>query len=86
MDAHLHYIFRMFLGMEILLLFHSNLVHNRGGPLGGVLLTLIHFHAFRLIVTTHPTCVFPSLAYDTHIVGLTLDVLFFCDYKRNLTH
>jgi len=86
MDAHLHYIFRMLLGTEILLLFHSNLVQNGGGPLGGVLFTLVHFHDLHPIVATHPTCVFPSLAYDTHIIGLTLDVLFFCDYKRNLTH
>jgi hypothetical protein len=79
MHAHLHYIFRKLLGTKILLSFHSSLVHNRGrgGPLGGVFFALIHFRAFRLIAATHPTCVFPSLAYDTHIVGPTLDVFFF---------
>jgi hypothetical protein len=77
----------MLLGNKILLSFHSSLVHNGGGgPLGGVLFTLVHFHTPRPIAATHPTCVFPSLAYDTHIIGLALDVLFFCDYKRSLTH
>ncbi len=36
---------------------------------------LTHFCALRPITTTHPTCVFPSLADDTHIVGRALDVL-----------
>jgi hypothetical protein len=54
-------------------------------PLGGVLFALIHFCVFRPTIAAHPTCVFPSLAHNTHIVGHALDVLpIFCDYKRNL--
>jgi len=50
-----------------------------------MLFALIHFHVLHPIAATHPTCVFPSLANDMHIVGFALDVLsFFCDYKRNL--
>jgi hypothetical protein len=33
---------------------------------------MVHFCP---IATTHPTCVFLSLADDTHIVGLPLDVV-----------
>jgi hypothetical protein len=59
---------------------------QHGGLLGGVLFALIHFHAF-FPTATHLICVFPSLAYDTHIVSLALDVLFFFyDYKKSLTH
>jgi hypothetical protein len=45
-----------------------------GDPLGGVLFALIHLHALCPIVVTHPTCVFPSLVDDTHIVGLASNV------------
>jgi hypothetical protein len=57
----------------IVISFKSNT--RQGGHLGRVLFALVHFCAFCPIVVTHPTCVFPSLAYDTHIVGTTLDVL-----------
>ncbi len=53
--------------------------------MGGMFFALVHFCALRLIATTHPTCVFPSLAYDTHIVGHALDVLFFCDYIKTFS-
>ncbi len=36
---------------------------------------LTHLHALHLFVVTHPTCVFPSLEDDSHIVGLALNVL-----------
>jgi len=26
-------------------------------------------------MTAHPTCVFPSLVHDTHVVGFALDVI-----------
>jgi len=48
---------------------------QQGDPLGGLLFTLTHLCIFRPIATTHPTCVFPSLANDMHIVGLALDEL-----------
>jgi hypothetical protein len=43
--------------------------------LGGMLFTLAHICTFHLIATTHSTCVFPSLAYDMHIVSFPLDLL-----------
>jgi hypothetical protein len=44
-------------------------------PLGGVLFVLAHLRALHPTTTTHPTCVFPLLANDMHIVGPTLDVV-----------
>ncbi len=56
-------------------------------PLEGMLFALVHFCVFHPTATTHLTCAFPSLANDTHIIGLALYVVFFfCDYKRNLQH
>jgi hypothetical protein len=43
--------------------------------LGGVLFALAHLRAFCFTATAHPTCVFPLLTNDMHIVGLTLNVL-----------
>jgi len=43
--------------------------------LGGVLFALAHLRAFCFTATTHPTCVFPLLTNDTHIVGFALNVL-----------
>ncbi len=40
-----------------------------------MLFVLTQFHVFRPIATTHPTCVFPSLADDTHIEGPTSNVV-----------
>jgi hypothetical protein len=40
-----------------------------------MLFALPHFCVFHPIATTHPTCVFPSLANDMHIVGLALAVV-----------
>ncbi len=41
-----------------------------------MLFALIHFRVLHPIITTHLTCVFPSLANDTNIIGPSLDVLF----------
>jgi hypothetical protein len=35
---------------------------------------LIHFHAFRNLVTHFPSYLFPSIIDDTHIIGLVLVV------------
>jgi hypothetical protein len=60
---------------------------QHGDPLGVVLFALAHFRALHSIATTHLTCVFPSLANDTHMIGPTLDVLpIFCNYRKNLEH
>ncbi len=42
----------------------------KGVPLGGALFALVYFRVFHFIVVAHLTCVFPSLADDTHIIGL----------------
>jgi hypothetical protein len=44
-------------------------------PLGGTLFALVHFCVFRPLVTTHLTCVYLSLANDTHVVNHALDVV-----------
>jgi hypothetical protein len=60
---------------------------QHGDPLGGMLFALVHFRALHFTATTHLTCVFPSLADDTHMIGFALDVLpIFCNYKKNLEH
>jgi hypothetical protein len=76
MHAHFHYISCRLLNTRISLSFHLNLVHDKGS-LRGVLFALTHFCVLHPITTTHPTCVFPLLVDDTHIVGLASDVLFF---------
>jgi len=61
----------------------SNTQH--GDPLGGMLFALAHFRTLCPTTTTHFTCVFLSLANDTHIVGPASNVLpFFYDYKKSL--
>ncbi len=37
--------------------------------------TLVHFCVLHPTLVTHPTCVFPSLANDNHIIGLASNVL-----------
>jgi hypothetical protein len=46
-----------------------------GDPSGRMLFALVHFRTFHPTSTSHPTCVFPSLVDDMHIIGPTLDVL-----------
>jgi hypothetical protein len=46
-----------------------------GDPLGGVLFAPIHLCTFCFTVVAHPTCVFPSLAYDTCIIDFASNVL-----------
>jgi hypothetical protein len=52
------------------------LVHDKGS-LRGVLFALTHFRVLHPTTTTHPTCVFPLLVDDTHIIGLASDVLLY---------
>jgi hypothetical protein len=40
-----------------------------------MLFALTHLRVLCPTTTTHPTCVFPSLVDDTHMVGPTLDVV-----------
>jgi hypothetical protein len=48
---------------------------RQGDPLGGVLFVMVYLHILHPIVATHPTCGFPSLADDTHIIGLASNVV-----------
>ncbi len=41
-----------------------------------MLFALTYLHVLLPTATTHPTCVFLSLATDTHIIGLASNVLF----------
>lgn len=47
----------------------------QGDLLNKMLFALTHFRIFCLTITLHPTFVFPSLANDTSIVGVVLDVV-----------
>ncbi len=62
--------------LYILEFFRHEILLSFDSSLGGMLFTSVHFRAFYPITATHLICVFPSFAYDTHIVGLALDVLF----------
>ncbi len=41
----------------------------QGNPLGGALFTLTHFKALRSIVNCFPSCVFPSIVNNIHIIS-----------------
>jgi hypothetical protein len=41
----------------------------QGDPLGGALFTLAHFKALRSTANHFLSSLFPSIAYDTHIIG-----------------
>jgi len=43
---------------------------RQGDPLKGLLFVLAHYRVFVETITWTPSCVFPSLANDTNIVGL----------------
>ncbi len=45
--------------------------------MGKTLFVLVHLFVLHLITIAHPTCVFPSLVDNMHIVGPTLNVVFF---------
>ncbi|KAJ7570685.1 hypothetical protein O6H91_01G131400 [Diphasiastrum complanatum] len=47
---------------------------RQGDPLGGVLFSLVHFRALRAFSAAFPSCLFPSIADYTHIVGPANDV------------
>ncbi len=40
-----------------------------GGRGGGALFVLAHFRALRSTTNHFPSCLFPSIANDTHIIG-----------------
>lgn len=48
---------------------------RQGDPLGGPLFAMAHFTALRATAVAHPTCLFPSLSDDTHIIGPPADIL-----------
>jgi hypothetical protein len=42
---------------------------QKNDPLGGFLFVLAHYRALLKTITQAPSCVFPSLANDTHMMG-----------------
>jgi hypothetical protein len=42
---------------------------HQGDPLEGALLALAHFRALCSIASHFPSCLFPSIVDDTHIIG-----------------
>ncbi len=49
---------------------------HQGDPLGGPLFVLTHFRALSSIVNHFPSCLFPSIVDDTHIISPPLVVSF----------
>jgi hypothetical protein len=58
-----------------LIIISSKLGTQQGNQLGGVLFVLFHLCGIHHIATTHLTCVFFSLADDTHIIGFASNVI-----------
>jgi len=75
MHAHLHCIFFKLPDMGISFSFCRNQVHDKGTHWGGMLFALAHLCVLHLTITTHPACVFFSLANDTHMVGFASNVV-----------
>jgi len=42
--------------------------------LGGPFFSLAHFYTFHTLITLFPSCLFPFVTYDIHIIGPTLIV------------
>jgi hypothetical protein len=38
-------------------------------PLGGALFALVHLRALHFIINHFPSCLFPSIAYNIHIIS-----------------
>jgi hypothetical protein len=53
---------------------------NWGDPLGDLLFALTHFQALVKTIVQAPSCVFPSLVDDTHIVGPMNEVVLAFDH------
>jgi hypothetical protein len=49
---------------------------------GGALFVLAHFRALRSITSHFPSCLFPSIIDDAHIIGLPLVVSFAYEHLR----
>jgi hypothetical protein len=48
---------------------------HQNDPLGGALFILTHFKALRSIINIFPSCLFPSIVNDIHIIGALFIVL-----------
>ncbi len=55
--------------MKGVTIIESSLSMKQGDPLGGPLFILAYYQAFLETIVWAASCVFPSLADDTHIVG-----------------
>jgi hypothetical protein len=47
---------------------------RQGDPLGGLLFALAHYRTFLETIARILSYIFPSLAYDTHILGLMNEI------------
>jgi hypothetical protein len=52
----------------------SSISTCHGDPLGGFLFTLVHFCVFHNSTDHIPSCLFPSIVNDTHIIKCALVV------------
>ncbi len=53
----------------------SSLGTRQGDPLKGPLFALAHYWTFLKTIAQAPSCVFPSLTNDKHIVGLMNEII-----------
>jgi hypothetical protein len=58
----------------------------QGDPLGRALFELTHFRALRSIANDFPSCLFPSIVNDTHIIGPLFIVLFAYEHFQTKLH
>jgi hypothetical protein len=61
----------------------SSLGTRQGDPLGGPLFALAHYWTLLETIVRVPSCVFPSLIDDNHIVGLVNEIIHAFDLLSN---
>jgi len=59
---------------------------NQGNPWGGALLALAHFRAFRFTISHFPSCLFPSIVHDIHIINPPSIVSFAYEHFQTKLH
>jgi hypothetical protein len=69
--------------VEGVIIIESTLGTRHGDPLGGLLFTLTHYQVLLETIMRAPSCVFPSLMNDTHIVKLMNEII--CTFDHLLT-
>jgi hypothetical protein len=59
---------------------------HHSDPLGRALFALTHFNALRFIANDFPSCLFPSIVDDTHIIGPFSIVSFAYEHFQTKLH